>query len=470
VKADLLNILTVLWRWSWLIITLAVVAGGAAWLNISRTPPSYMSWVTLQITSPDNSGISMMDEYSYRNDRDEVTIALNNFRLLLESNEVAVMTNEILGFEPEYDMEVRSQLDSDLVYVNVTAADPNLAAEIAGARVNAALGYFGEVRSRAARESYTHFQAELATNLADLATAETALSQFLLTHNLAGTLETELELQRTLLNQLEVERSRLLLDGVVNEPARLAALELSLLRQETALQEQQLERLQLERSQLVALPSTTNDNAGTLETETETETETEGAEGSAVTTVADLDLAIYEAEQRLQAMLLRQIEAERGAQEEELQRLQEGGGNTAVLTHLDTLIATQRAKIQSITALQPEYNQLNTQIRQLRDTITLINRKLTETAQKESFASQVFFIQLIAGPSIPPEPISQSMVTPLLISIIAGLGLGVIIAFGFEYLRHWKPSTHMGMPSSANSSSPHPTQTNTPLDQIKSSS
>lgn len=458
-KADIRNIISVLWRWSWLIIALGVVAGVAAWQSGQRAEPRYMSWITLQISSPDNAGISMMDEYSYRNDRDEVTVALNNFRMLLESNETLVATAEVLGYEPEYEMEVRSALDSDLVYVNVTAADPQLAADIAGARVQVALEYFGEVRSRAARESYAHFHDQLAENRAALQEAERALTNFLGEHGLASSLETERELQETLLQQLENERNQLMLDGLLNSDRRAAELELSLLSIETNLQRQQIERLRLERDRLASLGAEAEVETASVPTNAEAEAEAEAESNPNIATVADLEESLYEAEQMLQAMVLRQIEAERVLRENEQAELTTEGANTAVVSRLDTLIAEQRQKLQTLALLEPEYNQLNAEISRLRDTTNLINRKLTETAQKEAFASQVFFIQQVAGPSIPDAPISSNAIVPILLSVIAAVGLGVVLAFGFEYVRHWRPSS----PTPTAPPTPSPTPTPTPL-------
>ncbi len=456
-NADIRNIITVLWRWSWLIVILALVAGVAAWQNERRAEPRYMSWITLQISSPDNAGISMMDEYSYRNDRDEVTVALNNFRMLLESYETWEFTAERLGFEPAYEMEVRSALDSDLVFVNVTADDPVLASQIAGARVEAAIAYFGEVRSRAARESYAHFRTQMEQNSVELQQAETDLTDFLAEHGLAGSLESEQELQTSILRQLENERNRLQIDGLLNDERRLGELDLSLLTIETNLQRQQIARLRLERDRLIALE-------GAEAAAEETTTEATTAEGEASSsTVTELDNALYEAEQMLQAMLLRQMETERVIREGEQERLGGEEGNTAVVNRLDTLIASQRSKLQTLVELQPEYNTLNANIRQLRDTTTLLNRKLTETAQKEAFASEVFFIQIIAGPSVPGTPISRNSILPILISVIAAVSLGVILAFGFEYVRHWRPTTQG--PSEPQSAPVHSAQ----LDSAESS-
>jgi uncharacterized protein involved in exopolysaccharide biosynthesis len=211
---ELIEILRVVRRWLWLIIAIMVVTELALWLGLRSAEPVYTATVSLQISTPQREDVAAYDEYRSISLRDEITVAINNLVELLEGEEVYKRTISQLGLAEEdtlYTITAMRASDADFVNVIVKARTPTLAAEIANKHVSIAIAYYGELRAQSTKAEKGLFAEQLRTAENEFRTAEKALVDFR-TQNGIYSLESQLSTQQKLLEQLQLERDRSLLE------------------------------------------------------------------------------------------------------------------------------------------------------------------------------------------------------------------------------------------------------------------
>ena len=211
---ELIDLLKVLRRWIWLIVAVVVVTELALWLGMRSAGPAYAASVNLQISTPQREDVAAYDEYRPISLRDEITVAINNFVELLQSNEVRQRTISQLGLVGEdglYKIDVKRVRDADFVNVAVEARTPGLAAEIANTHVGIAIAYYGELRAKSINSEKELFAEQLQAAENEFHGAEKALADFR-TQNGIFLLEDRMATQQKLLEQLQLERDRLLLE------------------------------------------------------------------------------------------------------------------------------------------------------------------------------------------------------------------------------------------------------------------
>ncbi len=206
--------LRVLRRWLWLIIIIVVVTELALWLGLWSADPVYAATVSLQISTPQRENVAAYDEYRSISLRDEITIAINNFVELLQSNEVRLRVIDRLSLGDEdgnYTITAEQVRDTDFINITIEAQTPILAAEIANTHNDIAIAYYGELRAKSTTAEKNFFAEQLQVAEEEFRTAENTLADFR-TQNGIYSLENKLSAQERLLEQLQLERDQLLLE------------------------------------------------------------------------------------------------------------------------------------------------------------------------------------------------------------------------------------------------------------------
>lgn len=210
---ELIDLLRVVRRWLWLIVSIVAATELALWLGMRSAEPVYSGTVSLQISTPQREDVSAYDEYRSISMRDEITVAINNFTELLQSDEVRQRAISQLGLEDNdglYDISVKQVRDADFVNVTVEARTPSLAAEIANIHVDIAIAYYGELRAQSTKAEKELFTEQLRMAEEEFRTAEKALVNFRAQNGIYS-LESQLSTQQKLLEQLQLERDQRLL-------------------------------------------------------------------------------------------------------------------------------------------------------------------------------------------------------------------------------------------------------------------
>ncbi len=211
---ELIDLLRVLRRWLWLIIVLVVVTELVLWLGLRSAKPVYAATVSLQISTPQRENVAAYDEYRSISLRDEITIAINNFVELLQSNEVRLRVIDQLSLSDEdgnYTIAAEQVRDTDFINVTAEAQTPSLAAEIANTHIELAIAYYGELRAKPTNAEKNFFAEQLRVAKEEFRTAENILADFR-SQNGIYSLESKLSTQEKLLEQLQLERDQLLLE------------------------------------------------------------------------------------------------------------------------------------------------------------------------------------------------------------------------------------------------------------------
>ncbi len=212
---ELIDLLRVVRRWFWLIVVIVVVTELALWLGIRSAEPVYAANVTLQISTPQREEVSTYDESRYSiSPRDEITVAINNFIELLQSDEVRQRVIGQLGLEDQdghYTIAVEQVRDTDFVNVTVEARMPSLAAEIANTHVAVAIAHYGELRAQSTNADKKLFAEQLRVAAQEFQAAEKALADFQ-TQNGIYSLESQMSTQQRLLEELQLEHDQRVLE------------------------------------------------------------------------------------------------------------------------------------------------------------------------------------------------------------------------------------------------------------------
>jgi uncharacterized protein involved in exopolysaccharide biosynthesis len=214
-EMELIDVLQVLRRRLGLIVAIVLVTVAALGLRLRLSEPVYRARVTLQLTTPQAEDVAAFDQYTYVSQRDEVTVARNNFVEVLKSDEVRDRTINALSLgarDATYGLEVELVSDSDFIYVSVNAGTPELAVEIANTHVGLAVQNYGELRAKPTDAEKGLFGEQSREAEEELRAAEDALAKFKAQNGVAS-LEDGLATYQKLLEQLELERDKRLMEA-----------------------------------------------------------------------------------------------------------------------------------------------------------------------------------------------------------------------------------------------------------------
>jgi uncharacterized protein involved in exopolysaccharide biosynthesis len=369
---ELTNLLGIIWRRLWLIVSLMVVAGLVLGFRYSIAEPLYEARVKLQLTIPQNEEVELFDRYRSISLRDEMTVVRNNFTEVLQSREVydrTIARLQLEGADADYVLDIHPVRDSDFIHAMVKARSPEVAEEIANTHVDAAIEYYGEMRAKPASAAREVLARQLDVTEENYRAAEEAFTQFR-TENDVAVLDVEITIYQQLIEQLQLERNRRMLEGPTSQTIRAT---------ETLLDELRLER--------------------------------ERAYGKAEAEVVE---RYDEAVARYKAVLALLRET------------------TDTTGHIDRIIAARRGELERLVALEPMYNVLEKNVEQARREYELVLEKFAEAELKQSTIRTASFIQVVEPALAPTQP-AETKLKPLLGLTLAGtLGVGVMLALLLE--------------------------------------
>lgn len=226
---DLQRFVKTLWRWKWLLISFVLVSVTALNLKLHNVEPLYHAELTLQITTPDQKEIQLVDQYRFVSVQEDLTLARNTLIEVVNSSEIYKQTIAQLnlkGEDADYKIGTEFVQDTDFIHASVEARSPQLAAEIVNAHIDNAVNRFGELRAMTSTTSKDYFFDQLQMAEENLRIAEAAFVEFRTTNEISS-LEDELKVSQQTLEELRLELDRLPTDeanGEDGERHRLAGL------------------------------------------------------------------------------------------------------------------------------------------------------------------------------------------------------------------------------------------------------
>ena len=258
---ELLDYLAII-RKRWWLILLLVISTVSTTLVISKNQkPVYEASLKFLFSTPPVAEVSVYNEFRQVSVGDQIPSAKANFIEILASEVVAWEAIETLGAnittgEVLAGLTVEPVLNSEFVELLLRCEDPQLAADMANALMDAALRYYGELRSRPTTMSRVFIAEQLSLSREAWEEAEERLTRFQI-ENRTGDLDIEVSAKQSLLRSLTLEHDAALAGGNMQVVARYATI--------IAERETELRDLLGFRSQHTALKAMANQARGTYE-------------------------------------------------------------------------------------------------------------------------------------------------------------------------------------------------------------
>lgn len=443
---EIKQIINTVWKWKMLILSILGVTLVGLFIVVLTNDETYTARIELQVTPPESESVAIFNNLRATSEREAVTIARNNFEVVVESDIVHDRTVEELGLskgESNYEIEVKPKLDADFVSVKFTASSPELAATIANTHIQNAIERLGELRALPAQERLDELAAELNEAESSLREIDLTLSTFELENNLSSSLENEIATYEQRLQNLILSRSDLLISqplALSNDIGQIDEVLADLRNQRAPLEAKRHAHMRLVnalttaqsgyKELLQAYAGDLNPFATTLpEPIVTAAAELENAENALAQFLSENDMSSVESEITLINRQIQELNLERDrrliTQSEDLQ-------NARVLT-VDALIEETEARLATLTVLESQYNLLQIQRQRAADDYEFILQKFNEARIVKTAASSADFIQIITL-ATPPEEASSSLMFLLIFGVAGSLGLGVFMAFFLEYI------------------------------------
>lgn len=320
----LLDLLNIVLRWRLLVITIVIIAVASVGLRAMLTRPTYEANVKLQITAPQEEDVFLFNQYRSDSSADAIMIARNNFASVLNSPEVFQRTVEQLGLkgsQADYSVEYQTTRDSEFMYVTVQAETADLAVSIAQAHVQAAIGYFGEIRAKPTTAVKDNLEKKMQTAEENVRKAEQAFADFRIKNQLS-TFDREIAGLQEIINALQKQRDQLIVDRPTNR----------------------------------------------------------------------------------------------------------------LIERVDALLVERQRELDTLITMETTYNKLTEDVDQARSEHKLLQDKYTEATLKEETVKNVTYIQFAEQISTPTRPISSNFAALLVLTLVASLCAGILLALVLEYL------------------------------------
>lgn len=440
---ELMFVLRLLRRWWWLLLLLPLVGASSVWFGLRSKSPAYEASVKVQITTPQREDVAVYDEYRYASVRDEIVVARNNFTEVLQGDDLRNQTARQLELnerQAEFPIEVTTVRDADFIYVTVEAASPTLAAEIANTLVNGAIAYYGDLRARSTFAERDLFVDKLRTAEESYRTAQERFSNFQ-AENGAVSLNEQLATHQRLLEQLQLERDRLLLEETtraadpVSEVDRLIAQHqqeldrlASLVPDYSVLQEDVESARENYQNMRAAAPEAPG-GEGRSSPEANAAMEVLlAAEEALVSFKTQHNIVLLESEMETYEGLLQQLQLER-----DRLLLDETTRASDAVGQVDNIITQREQELDRLSALVPTYDLLSEELSLARDQYTYILNKYNEAELTAAAVKAANFIQVVEPAQPPTEPASNTALY-LLLTILGCIGVAVLLVFLLEYI------------------------------------
>jgi uncharacterized protein involved in exopolysaccharide biosynthesis len=442
---DLAEIIRIVRRWAWLILTIIVVAQLALWLGVRAAPAQYKATVGVQISAPQVEDVAAYDQYRSITLRDEITAAINNFTDILTSDEVIRRTTQQLGLTGDnanYTVSAERVLDADYINMTVQAATPALAAQIANTHVAVATAYYGELRAQSTKADRDLFAKQLADAQQEYVSAQSTYAAFQSEHGITS-MDGEIDRYKQILAQLSLQRDQQQVQRVTTIADPVAEVDKLI-----AQRQQEMDRLQA-MAPTYHLLQARADQARTRYESLSAQQYDMTQPGLAAAargdlpgaerdlTAAEKALSDYQAQNgaySLDAQVASQQKLLENLQAERDKRVLEK--TTAVsdpVAEVDKVISQRQAELDQLYALAPQYNILSQKLTQAQDNYQHLLSKYNEAVVKVSAVQAASFIQVV-NPATAPQQADSNWKKLALLAFAGTLGLGIVLAFLLDSL------------------------------------
>jgi uncharacterized protein involved in exopolysaccharide biosynthesis len=212
--AEILTYLRIIRKRWWIIVLLFVATIAVILVNAVREKPVYQAYVKLQVIAPEPQDVSLFTTIRTATTQEEIVAVQVEFDNALHSYYVAWETiNDLnLGISAaELLNGLTVSAEEEFLNVTFTADNPMDVEAIATRHVENAFKYYAQFRAKSATVALQFIEQQLSDEEKALATAQSDLLTFKVTHNLDSLPDEVLAIQNQL-RELELERAKLVID------------------------------------------------------------------------------------------------------------------------------------------------------------------------------------------------------------------------------------------------------------------
>lgn len=209
--AEILTYLRIIGKRWWLITLIFIVTNSVILVNALKAKPVYQAYVKLQVIAPESQQVVLFSETKPVASRDEIVAVQVQFDAALHSPYVAWQTiaDLNLGISAAELLEgLTVSAEEEFLHVTFVADNPMLVEAIATTHVENAFKYYAQIRAKSATVALQFIQQQLSDEEKALATAQNALLEFKLAHNI-DSLPREIVAIQDQLRDLRLERAKL---------------------------------------------------------------------------------------------------------------------------------------------------------------------------------------------------------------------------------------------------------------------
>nr|MBC7244130.1 hypothetical protein [Chloroflexota bacterium] len=209
--AEILTYLRIIGKRWWLITLIFVVTNSVILFNAVKAKPVYQAYVKLQVIAPEPQQVSLFSATQSVSSRDEIIAVQVQFDAALHSPYVAWQTIADLNLgisAAELLKGLTVTGEEEFLHVTFEADNPMLVEAIATTHVENAFKYYAQIRAKSATVALQFIQQQLSDEEKALATAQNALLEFKLAHNM-DSLPREILAIQDQLRSLRLERAKL---------------------------------------------------------------------------------------------------------------------------------------------------------------------------------------------------------------------------------------------------------------------
>lgn len=209
--AEILAFLRLIGKRWWLITLLFIATNSVILVNAIKAKPVYQAYVKLQVIAPEPQQVVLFSETRPVASREEIVAVQVQFDAALHSPYVAWQTiaDLNLGISAAELLEGLTVVgEEEFLHVTFVADNPMLVEAIATTHVENAFEYYAQIRAKSATVALQFIQQQLSEEEKALATAQNALLEFKLAHNI-DSLPREIQAIQDQLRALRLERAKL---------------------------------------------------------------------------------------------------------------------------------------------------------------------------------------------------------------------------------------------------------------------
>ena len=394
------SILAILRR-RWWIIALFVVGAVVVTAAIALTAaPVYRSSLRMQAQALDAQDVTLYTRLNVGAATDQIAVTQANFNDVLRSSLVAWRTINDLGLSISADTllaGLETTQAGDFVSVSYEGNSPQEAMDVLNKHVENALAYYNELTARPAAAAGQFIQSEAVEQAKTVTSAQDALLQFQLEHNV-GDLPREINAVQDVLRDLESRRDAALVDS----------------RQADALARQYTQ-----------FDADSEDDLTTVE-ETLATVISDTVEGDAI------GLAEIDRLQETVAGLRSQIGDYRSAEREQQAA---AAALRAVVAENESLISQHSADLTQLIGLSSEYNALVNAVGNAQGDQEFLRAKAVEARLKEAQSRDVGALQVVEPAFLPSAPANPPVLRLILLAGLVSLLLAVVVVLLLELAR-----------------------------------